>query len=349
MIAEAHDQERLVREIALQPLDERLVVMRAHVLPAQIFVDAVAFDVAVAEVAPVGGQLVAIAVRPGEMVGHQIGEDEHRPLRAVALQQIGGEGVIEFVRLDVAGLEVLGVVEVIDAERLLEIARAEKSAEPGIDAVGAIAAVVQRVRQAPRDAARRRSASRTRRNGRRSAPTVRSARCIRCTRSARPRLRPGTCAPCHRTNGSGSDSRRGTLTPGTRADVEARTRRARGRCAAAAAPACRPRGAADDKAIARRCCRIPEGRASRDRTARARLSARTATHSRSTSNAFSRSIGTASDRPVSAARQPTAPSAATRNRTRIGSSHQNSASSGSADPAAARDLPAQIGKDRQQE
>ena len=71
----------------------------------------------------------------------------------IALQQIGGEGVIEFVRLDVAGLEVLGVVEMIDAERLLEVARAEKGAEPGIDAVGAIAAVVQRVRQASRDAA----------------------------------------------------------------------------------------------------------------------------------------------------------------------------------------------------
>ena len=64
MIAEADDQERLVREIAAQLFGERLVVAAAELLPAQILVDEVAFDPGVAEVVPIGNQIRPPAIVP---------------------------------------------------------------------------------------------------------------------------------------------------------------------------------------------------------------------------------------------------------------------------------------------
>jgi len=53
MVAVAHDQERLAGKFLFQPIEEPPVVLRAHGLAAQIFVDARI----VAEIAPVQHQV----------------------------------------------------------------------------------------------------------------------------------------------------------------------------------------------------------------------------------------------------------------------------------------------------
>ena len=236
VVPKANDQKRLVRKIALEPGDERLVVVRAHILPAQILVNALAIHVMVPRVAPIRGEFVAVAERPGKMIGHQIGEDEHRPLRVIALQQVGGESVIEFVWFDLAGLEIPGVVEVIDAERLLETARAEKRTEPGIDAVSAVTAVMKRVRQAARDASggdpRHELGEMTVGTHRQSAEHIIFGV---PGRSAGAFDQEGALLAVERTEmaliaGRDLDARH-------RADIEARTHRAQARCAAAGGPA----------------------------------------------------------------------------------------------------------------
>ena len=148
VIAEAHDQELLFREFARQPLHKVSVILRAHFLPAQIFVD---LDV-VAGIAPAGRQVRAIARVPGKMIGDGVNEQEERLSAALALHQAQGLVVKKMVGLDIARAHFLGIDHAPDAGRVLVGARGEERSRRGIQAEGLVAATPQRLRQAALDA-----------------------------------------------------------------------------------------------------------------------------------------------------------------------------------------------------
>ena len=96
MIAEAHDQEGLVGEVALQPRLERLIVDRAQMLTPQIFVHVRP----VAEVLPVGRQIGTEAEVPREMVLRGVDQQEQRVLAARLRDRLRRLVEIERVRIE---------------------------------------------------------------------------------------------------------------------------------------------------------------------------------------------------------------------------------------------------------
>ena len=75
VVAEAHDQEGFRREVALQAIEQRRIILRGHALTAQIFVDIGR----VAEIAPVRRQLGPQPAVPGKVIGDRVDEEEQRP------------------------------------------------------------------------------------------------------------------------------------------------------------------------------------------------------------------------------------------------------------------------------
>ena len=73
MIAITHDQERLPGKLLLQACEKAAVIVRAHRLPAQIFID----HGLVAGRAPWRRQVAAKPRLPGEVVGGEIDEGGH--------------------------------------------------------------------------------------------------------------------------------------------------------------------------------------------------------------------------------------------------------------------------------
>src|SRR5947209_3659652 len=61
--------------------------------------------------------------------------------------------VIEAIGIGGTGAQLLGIEEMFDAGGGMKSTRADKSAEPGIKAVGGVAATAQRIRQSALDAA----------------------------------------------------------------------------------------------------------------------------------------------------------------------------------------------------
>ncbi len=149
MIAEPHQQERLVGEFALQPRQEFRIVLRAHRLPAQIFVD----RRHVAQILPLRHQVGPVAVVPGKMIGGEIDENEHRAARVLLADHPRRSVEEETVGLDRFRAQIVLVVEMLHAGRGLEAARAHEGAERRIEREGAIAAAPQRRRQPAIDAA----------------------------------------------------------------------------------------------------------------------------------------------------------------------------------------------------
>src|SRR6185369_12359506 len=142
MVTKAHHQERLVGEFFAQALEEALIVLRAHRLPAQILIDIRA----IAEVAPAGLQIGPIASVPGEMIGSRIDKEEHR--RAGALPGDGAQRKVEIMGVGLLkAAQILGIEEALDAGAGVEAARADKGTVIRIHAEGAIAAMAQRMRQ----------------------------------------------------------------------------------------------------------------------------------------------------------------------------------------------------------
>src|SRR5262249_54066189 len=122
VVAEADNEEALVRKLLRQPRAEFRVIFGAHGLAAQILVDLGA----IAGIAPLRQPLGREAIAPRKMVGHGVDEEEQRPILALACDEARGGVEIEAVRLHLAGAEVARVEEAVDADRGLEGARAEE-------------------------------------------------------------------------------------------------------------------------------------------------------------------------------------------------------------------------------
>src|SRR5204863_7886282 len=91
--------------------------------------------------------------RPGKMIGGVVDQNEHRRSAVLSRDQLDRVVVIERVGLDVRRRVVLDIIEVLDAGRLLEAARAEERTEKRKQTEGAVAAAAQRIRQAALDVA----------------------------------------------------------------------------------------------------------------------------------------------------------------------------------------------------
>ena len=152
MIAETQHHERLIRIIARQPGGEIAVVLRRHRLAANVFIDLRG----IARRRPVRRQIGPIDAGPGKMIGREVHEHEDRRLRRLLARE-HLQGLIE---VELVGLHVLvdahlrHVDELLDADALLEGARAEEVAIGRIERNGLVAAALQRLRQSARDPAR---------------------------------------------------------------------------------------------------------------------------------------------------------------------------------------------------
>ena len=147
MVAIAHDQKRLCRKLLFQPRNERTVIRVAHRLPAQIFVD----RRLIAGVMPRRHQVGAESGRPGKMIGGKIDESEQRSLGRFLRHQPQRRIVEEAVGLDILGVEIARIVELLDAGAGLEAARTHECAIGGIERDRAVAAAAQRQRQTALD------------------------------------------------------------------------------------------------------------------------------------------------------------------------------------------------------
>src|SRR5476649_2705466 len=148
IIAKTNDQEGLARKFPLQVSDEAGVVLCAHGLPADIFVDLRL----IAGRSPIRRQLRTKSRVPGKVIGRRVNKNEKRRTIALALDQIQRLVVIEMVRLHVARAHFFRVDEPIDAGRRLKSPRAEKRAVGRIEREGFISATAQRLRQSALDA-----------------------------------------------------------------------------------------------------------------------------------------------------------------------------------------------------
>src|SRR5579862_8882081 len=148
MVAKAHKEKGVVRELPLQPLEEVDIVLRAERLPAQIFVD----RRYISQVLPLRHQVGPIAEVPGEMIGGEIDENEHRAVLVLLLDHLRRGIEEKTVRLDIFGAEIVLIVEMLHAGRGLVATRAHERAERRIEREGAIAAAAQRRRQSALDA-----------------------------------------------------------------------------------------------------------------------------------------------------------------------------------------------------
>src|SRR3954462_947213 len=126
MVAETHKQELIVGKLAAETLLELAVVVRAQLLPAQIFID---FE-RVSRVDPARQQIRTIAVIPGEVVDGEIDEHKNRAVVALLRDDAGSVVVVEAIRIRRPAAQLFGVEEMLDTCGGLEAARAHKSAEP---------------------------------------------------------------------------------------------------------------------------------------------------------------------------------------------------------------------------
>src|SRR5580658_10617665 len=149
MIAEPHQEERVVGELALQPRQKVRIVLRAERLPAQIFVN----RRHVAQILPLRHQVGPIAVVPGEMIGGQIDEDEHRAARMFLADHPRRSVEEKTVRFDIFRAQIVLIEEMLHAGRGLEALRAHEGAERRIERKRAITAAPQRRRQSALDSA----------------------------------------------------------------------------------------------------------------------------------------------------------------------------------------------------
>src|SRR6516162_734019 len=136
VVAEAHEQELLVGKFAPKPLLELSVVARAHLLAAKIFVDLER----ISRIDPFGQEIGTVVVIPGKVVGGEVDEDKDRTAIAVLSNHPSGLVVKEAVGVGRAGVQLLGIEEMFDAGGCLKAAGADEGPEPGIEAVGAVAA-----------------------------------------------------------------------------------------------------------------------------------------------------------------------------------------------------------------
>src|SRR5262249_61631401 len=83
-----------------------------------------------------------------KMVHREIDEDEYRTMIVILRDHARGIIVIKAVGIRGPGMHLLGVEEMLDAGGCVEATRTNEGAEPGIEAIGAIAALAQRGRQA---------------------------------------------------------------------------------------------------------------------------------------------------------------------------------------------------------
>src|SRR4029077_20679479 len=125
MIAEPNDQKSIVGEISFQPRPKLGVVLRAHRLAAQIFID----RRHIAEILPLRHQVGPIAMVPWEMICSEIDEEKHRPVSALFAYHACGGVEEEAVWLQIPGAEVVLIVEALHAGRGLETPRAHESAQ----------------------------------------------------------------------------------------------------------------------------------------------------------------------------------------------------------------------------
>src|SRR5215469_10554579 len=135
----------------LQPPQKINVVLGAHRLTPQIFVD----RRHVARILPLRHQIGPVAMVPGEVIGREINENEHRAVLVLFGDHSRCGIKEETVRFDLARTEIVLVVETLHAGGSLETARAHERAERWIEREGAITAASQRGRQAAIDAAGR--------------------------------------------------------------------------------------------------------------------------------------------------------------------------------------------------
>src|SRR5262249_51809259 len=142
VVAEAHEQELLIGKFAAKPRFELSVVARAHLLAAKIFVDLER----ISRIDPVGQEVGTVVVIPGKVVGGEIDEDKNRT--AGLSDQLRGTIVKENIGIGRPRVQLLGIEEMLDASGCLKAAGAGEGPEPGIETVGAVAALAQRVGQA---------------------------------------------------------------------------------------------------------------------------------------------------------------------------------------------------------
>src|SRR5262245_11239260 len=90
VVAEAHDEDRLAGKLAGKALLELRIVVHAHFLAAQIFVDLRR----VARIDPGRKQIGRVAEIPGEVVGREKEEDEDRAVGALARDHVRGVVVV---------------------------------------------------------------------------------------------------------------------------------------------------------------------------------------------------------------------------------------------------------------
>src|SRR5258708_12942235 len=76
MIAEPHDEERLVGKFALETRLELRVVVRAHLLAAQILVDLER----ISRIDPPGQEIGTVAEIPWKMIHREVDEDKYRAM-----------------------------------------------------------------------------------------------------------------------------------------------------------------------------------------------------------------------------------------------------------------------------
>src|SRR5262245_22983570 len=137
MIAEPHDQERLAGKFARETRFELHVVVGAYLLAAQIFIDLER----ISRIDPAGQEVGTIAEIPWKMVHREIDEDEYRAMIVIVCDHSRGIIVIKAVGIRGPGVHLFGVEEMLDAGGCVEPTRPDEGAEPGIEAIGAIAAL----------------------------------------------------------------------------------------------------------------------------------------------------------------------------------------------------------------
>src|SRR4029450_1377094 len=116
-----------------------------HLLTAKIFVDLER----ISRIDPVGQEIGTVMVVPGKVVGGEVDEDKNRTVGS--RDHLRGLGVKENVGISRPDVQLLGIEEMLDAGGCLKTAGAGEGPEPRIEAVSAVTARAQRVRQAALD------------------------------------------------------------------------------------------------------------------------------------------------------------------------------------------------------
>src|SRR5712692_1955027 len=132
VVAVGQQQERLARKVAPGSFEQVRIIVKAHGLPLQIFVD----RGGISRILPFRQQIRPPAGVPGIMVGGEIDEQEHRALAAPALDHPPRGVVVEPIGLDAVGAERALVEKFLHADGGLEALRAHEGAERRIDRVG---------------------------------------------------------------------------------------------------------------------------------------------------------------------------------------------------------------------